>query len=982
MPDRLTPDRWQALEPILDAVLDADPATREAVIARLTSADPEARAEVERLLQSSGAAADPSILDRTAGEVFADLLCDDAEFVARIFAESQGGRYTIVRQAGAGGMATVYLARDHRHDRDVAIKILHPDLSVTLGADRFLAEIRTTARLQHPHLLPLLDSGEAGGQLFYVMPYVAGESLRRRLDQEGMLPVDDAVRIACEVAAALDHAHRHGVIHRDVKPENILLHEGQALVADWGIALAASAAGDAGLAGRSLLGTPHYMSPEQTNADRPVDARSDVYALGCVLYEMLTGTPPHTGSSREEVVARIRNGQPASLRLRRESVSPALESVVLRAISRLPADRFASAATFATALATPGLKGERRRDQARGRRALTGVVVGILGIMLAWQLFRPAPPPPVSRMLMTFPPGQGMASAESPRLAISPDGESLVYVGLGQGGVRLWLKRRNQLAGAPLAGTEGAEQPTFSPDGRRVAFYVRVGSQVTVRTVGLDGGDPITLVTSTNIAPSEVSSEGFRGNGLAWGDDDHLYMDGEGGKGVRRIPVGGGPVKHAVTSDTLPYLVWWPSPLPRSRQVLVTLAQFNATASLFQVAVMDPATGAHRVLAEGTFARYAAPGHLLYVTSAGELMAAPFDARRAELTGPAVKLLEGIDLSHTGGADLAISGEGTLVYLPGGGGQGSLPVWVDRDGREQVVDPAAPRWRALFAYGVSLSPDGTRLAYSPLTDDGIRQVWIKQLPQGPLARLTLDGPGSRPLWLDDRTLLFNSRRRDGRILDLWSQPGDGSAPPKLEASVGFQIQEFSSVRASSWTALRGVPREGGSDLYAIRLGVDSIPRPLLVTPFEERVPTVSPDGRYLAYVSNETGRQEVFVRPFPDVTSGRWQVSTNGGQAPLWSRSGTELFFVSEGHLVAAELRSRPGLTVLGSRPLFSMRDYEISVSRAFDEGPDGRFIMFRRTSRPVQELAVVEGFDTVLREATRSHRSGGSILPAVSRRP
>src|SRR6188508_2327544 len=285
-------------------------------------------------------------------------------------------RYRLEQEIGAGGMATVYLAEDIRHDRRVALKVLRPELAAVIGAERFLAEIKLTANLQHPHILPLFDSGEADSFLFYVMPFVEGESLRDRLNREKQLPVDEAIRLAGEVASALDYAHRHGVVHRDIKPENILLHDGRALVADFGIALAASKASGARMTETGMsLGTPHYMSPEQAMGEREITPRSDVYALGAVLYEMLTGDPPFTGSTAQAVVARVVTESPRPLVPQRHTIPPHVEAAVLTALEKLPADRFASAAQFAEALrnksyattavvaaaAAPGAKTQGRR---------------------------------------------------------------------------------------------------------------------------------------------------------------------------------------------------------------------------------------------------------------------------------------------------------------------------------------------------------------------------------------------------------------------------------------------------------------------------------------------------------------------------------------------------------------------------------------------------------------------------------------------
>ncbi len=355
------------------------------------------------------------------------------------------GHYRLEDEIGAGGMATVYLAEDLRHDRRVAVKVLRPELAAVIGAERFLAEIKLTANLQHPHILPLFDSGEADSFLYYVMPYVEGESLRDRLNREKQLPIEEAVRLAAEVASALDYAHRHGVIHRDIKPENILLHDGRALVADFGIALAASKAGGARMTETGMsLGTPHYMSPEQAMGEREITARSDVYALGAVLYEMLTGDPPFTGSTAQAVVARVVTESPRPLLPQRHTIPPNVEAAVLRALEKLPADRFASAAQFADALANPaatrptasataphaaappaGPRARLRDPVLWGLALVAAAALGIAGTALRRP---PAPPPmPPVRFLFTGPDSAPIVENFPWPAAISPDGGMLVY---------------------------------------------------------------------------------------------------------------------------------------------------------------------------------------------------------------------------------------------------------------------------------------------------------------------------------------------------------------------------------------------------------------------------------------------------------------------------------------------------------------------------------------------------------------------------
>jgi eukaryotic-like serine/threonine-protein kinase len=406
--------------------------------------------------------------------------------------ESLADRYRIDRELGAGGMATVFLAHDLRHDRDVAIKVLHPDLGAALGGERFLSEIRTTARLQHPHILPLLDSGSANGLLYYVMPLVTGETLRARLERERQLPIDDAVRIAREIADALGYAHDLGVIHRDIKPENILLQGGHATVADFGIALAVQQAGGHRMTQTGLsLGTPQYMSPEQAMGEKSIDARSDLYALAAVTYEMLVGEAPFTGPTVQAIVARVMTEEPRPLHTQRKAIPDYVDDAVMRALEKLPADRWSSAREFADALqgsaagsaSRAGTTSTRARGAAGARpswrsRARDPIVLGLLGIALAsvglagWE-HRTVEAEPANVVRFTIPAPQD-ASSNSLGLntvAISRDGRSLVYVGQGEGRRPvLMLRPLSDITPRALPGTEDGNSPIFSPDGRWVAF--------------------------------------------------------------------------------------------------------------------------------------------------------------------------------------------------------------------------------------------------------------------------------------------------------------------------------------------------------------------------------------------------------------------------------------------------------------------------------------------------------------------------------
>jgi serine/threonine-protein kinase len=419
-------------------------------------------------------------------------------------------RYSIERELGQGGMATVYLAQDLKHDRRVAVKVLRPELAAVIGADRFLSEIKTTANLQHPHILPLHDSGEADGFLFYVMPFVEGETVRDRLKKEKQLPVADAVRIATEVAAALDYAHRHNVIHRDIKPENILLHDGSALVADFGIALAASKAGGTRMTETGMsLGTPHYMSPEQAMGEREITARSDVYALGCVLYEMLTGDPPFTGSTAQAVVARVVTETPRPMTPQRRTIPPHVEAAVLTALEKLPADRFASAAEFAAALAQPGYHSPAQHGMperaaagapaGRLRRAVpwaAGALALLLGTALGARLLAPAAVLRPLRLAISLP-------SETPPLVLrlSPDGATLAYVSAQGDRLSIFARRLDELTPRRVEGTQDAYTVSFSPDGQSIAFLAGGGSP---RKVPLSGGAPVVIPVNGNTPISSI----------------------------------------------------------------------------------------------------------------------------------------------------------------------------------------------------------------------------------------------------------------------------------------------------------------------------------------------------------------------------------------------------------------------------------------------------------------------------------------------
>ena len=864
-------------------------------------------------------------------------------------------RYRIERELGAGGMATVYLAEDMKHRRKVAVKVLRPELAAVLGAERFVQEITTTAALQHPHILPLFDSGTADGFLYYVMPYVEGETLRAKLDRETQLGIDEAVRITTEVADALDYAHRHGVIHRDIKPENILLHDGRPVVADFGIALAVSAAAGGRMTETGLsLGTPHYMSPEQATAEKEITPRSDVYSLASVLYEMLAGQPPHVGGAAQQVIMRIITDVARPVNELRRNVPPNVVAALARALEKVPADRFASAAEFSAALADRGFTtagtgaseargGTAMRADWRRRVAVPAVIVATIATAVSiWSFTRPTPPRRVSRYEVSMP---GMNDAgEWSNSVISPDGSRLVYARASERGTRLFVRDADQLEVRELPGTENAINPFFSPDGERLGFMV---GSVAVKIMRFDGAPPITVADSAVGTP-----------GATWSPDGFIYFDALGVGPLLRVPERGSrSPEQASTLDSITgeQQHVWPQALPNGKGLLF-IVNFTGPGrqggETDQVAVLDLKTGTHRILFNGIQVRYAESGHLLYVTHEGILLAVGFDQDRLAIVGDPVALAEGIRVSRGGGGNvnLTISRTGTLWYSAGRGASvRNDVVWISRQGR---VTPVDSTWIENIS-SPALSPDASKLAVTLQRGDG-QQVWIRDLRSGGTPeKLTFDGVNAVAWWRPNgRAIDFSSIR--GSSAGIWSVPTDLSTAPTRLISADVRLRDASWSPDGTWLVYAET-----WDIYGIRPGVDSAPRTLVKSSAIEVGARVSPDGRWLAYSSNRTGVREIFVSPFPETERSLSQISTDGGGSVRWSANGGELIYRnSAGAFVAAELRTTPSITVVARRELF-----RIDGLLGWDLAPDGRIIAVRDlgTIGSVQHV-VVEGFLDELR--------------------
>jgi len=843
------------------------------------------------------------------------------------------GRYVIERELGAGGMATVYLAQDLKHDRKVALKVLRPELAAVIGGERFLAEIKTTANLQHPHILPLHDSGEAGGSVFYVMPFVEGESLRDHLNREKQLPVNEAVRLTREVASALDYAHRHGVIHRDIKPENILLHDGQALVADFGIALAVSSAGGTRMTETGMsLGTPHYMSPEQAMGERTLDARTDVYALGCVLYEMLTGEPPFTGPTAQAIVAKVMASEAEPVTTLRKMVPPHVAEAVHTALQKLPADRWENAAALSAALS--GTAGARTTAfqvpsaSAGSWRtiAVGAVVVALAAVALAsWAFVGRSAEIPVRepvRFLVQLPDSARVAGAANvlTQVAISPDGGTVVYVGAGGPEYRLYRRRLASLSVEPIEGTEGAAMPFFSPDGRWLGFD-QAGR---IRKVDLLTGSAASV---TDVQQSTLLA------GATWGANDTIYFSLEGVAGLRKVAASGGAVVPVPTEDTASAFSN-PSLLPGGRWLLAGRRR-SSTATDNEIVAVSLAEGTTRGLVEhASWAQYVGGGSLLILTMDGVLTVATIDPDDPRVIEPPVPVGESVQMTVTFAAQLAVARNGTAVFLTGGSARNTI-VQVRRDGGERTL-LATPRNYQHPRY----SPDGSRVAFEILNGSQ-GDLWIYDLSSATMTRLTFTSENLYPVWTPDgRRIAFTSRRAG--VASLWWTTTDGSGQA-VELLPGDVFRFPGSFTPDGRTLLfRQTSPETGMDLYALPLDSDRTLVPILVTPFNENSPQLSPDGRWLAYASDQSGRYEIYLRAYPD-GGAQTQVSAAGGSEPAWSPDGRVLYYRQEGRLMAARLRLEASAQVLGRDSLFSGPYYENVRWPEFDVSPDGNRFLFVR---------------------------------------
>jgi serine/threonine-protein kinase len=969
------PELFQRVNTILDAAIDLPPGERSAYVRDASGGDDRLRVAVEGLLRAhdqagdflAGTADSDGMLARALASEDSNIAPDavgaasDTALQDRL-QRALGDRYRVEDLVARGGMATVYRAFDPRHGRSVAVKALDARLAALIDADggseRFLSEIRVTAGLQHPHILPLFDSGAVEGLLYYVMPFVDGETVRQRLRRESPLPVDEAVRIAATVASALAHAHARGVVHRDLKPENILLQDGQPIVADFGIALAArQAAGPRATQTGLALGTPRYMAPEQAYGDRPIDERSDIYALGAVTYEMLTGEPPHLATTAQALLAKRQTERPTPIRVLRPAVPEHVDRAVQRALEIIPADRFGHVAEFATALASPGQASgqwDRPNDVVKAgssRRWLVAVgLVGVLGVgaLATWAAGRGQTTPAAATRFLIAPDPDAAVSRPP---TITPDGSRFVYPGAGAKGRRLYVRRVNELTARAVPGTDGALSAFVSPDGKWVAFLT---DQDRFKKVSLDGG-PVTELGA-----------GFRYGAGWWAHGDRIVLA-QGLRSLTWVSADGGVVHPLSQFDAAARETRHSQPivLDDGRTVIFTVERDRSgpIASDGELAVTTLDTAAttiarHTLL--GVKARMAVAvidDWLLYAAPNGRaLMAVRFDARARRVSGQSITVLED---SVAPFRSISLSRNGTLLYTRGG--PATMPLRVDSLGSAM---PLFPGVRGAFM-NPRFSPDGRRLAIQGESPQGT-DVWIYDVASGTPTQFTSVGSAIGPTWTPDgRRIVYLSA--EGGQMGFWSQPADASTPARR--IVGGDGMFAVQVAPDNRTIVFQQQSAGAWGIWAASLDGDARVHPVVVDRFDAYMPAISPDGKWLAYAANSSGRYEIYVRPFPG-PGAAVQISADGGVEPAWTRDGTTVLFRGDRRMYAATLSAGPNRAVTRRVALFNdgFDDDMPMPHRNFDIAPDGHHYVMIGSARdePVQTIVVLDWLGE-FRQAIRS---------------
>jgi len=852
------------------------------------------------------------------------------------------GHYRIEEQLGAGGMGVVYRATDTKLGRQVAIKVLPESFAKDPERlARFEREARMLAALNHPNIAAIHGLEESGGTHYLVLELVPGKTL------EGPLPVEEAVRVCAQIAEAFEAAHEKEIVHRDLKPANVkITPEGKVKVLDFGLAKPYRAGADGegstvsveGTREGTILGTAAYMSPEQARGSA-VDKRTDIWAFGCVLYEILTGRRAFPGNTISDCLAAVLAKEPDWETLP-ETTPLHVRALLRRCLQKDLQKRLRDIGDARLELEEPseaapaevrGVSGRRLALYAASCVLLGGLVAGIV----VWSLRPQGPPPAVARFTISLPANE-IVNPPSPSVAISPDGTLVAFVGNGGGRLQIYLRPIGELEAKPIPGTSGGGSPFFSPDGQWLCF--RHAASRTLKKVALSGGAPVT------ICPWEAY------NGAAsWERDDTILFTPQYPGAILRVPAAGGTPQPVTELDLKKEdkLHYSPQLLPGGKAVLFSSTRSGIdTYDDARIEVHSLASGERRVLVEGgSYAHYSPTGHLIYAR-AGTLLAAPFDAARLAVTGPPLPVLEGLSMGlNTPTAHFRLSANGTLAYAPGPavGGERTV-VWVDQQGNAERL-PLPPR---LYLHP-RISHDGRQIAIE--IDGPVHELYKYEIARGILTKMTFAGSSHWPLWTPDGKRLTYRVWAPGGFT-MWWMAADRSGAAERLTTVGIMQSPSDWTPDGNVVAFTQTSPETGPDVNVLAIDDrERKPIPFAQTKFAEGSPKFSPDGRWIAYTSNESGRNEIYVQSYPG-PGPKIQLSTEGGIDAAWKRNGGELFYRNGEKMMAVSVTTHPTFAASTPRMLWEGR-YALGTSSAcgppgptssnYDVTPDGqRFLMIK----------------------------------------
>jgi serine/threonine protein kinase len=882
------------------------------------------------------------------------------------------GPYEVVAAIGAGGMGQVYRARDTRLDRSVAVKLLPPDMSGdAVSRVRFEREARVVAALDHPHICGIFDIGEAGGTHFIVMPLLDGQTLAARLEKGG-LPLDQLLRIASEIADALDAAHRNGVVHRDLKPANVILTRTGAKLLDFGLAKLKSPVGPISMSAPSrvateapgtaqglILGTVQYMSPEQVEG-KDADARSDIWALGAVIYEMATGSRPFHGDSAASVIGSILKDEPKPLAQRQPSTPPLLDRIVSRCLMKDRNERWQSAADLRQALAWVTLDSGSQREAVApppggARRyfplaAAAAVLIGALAMLPGWWAHRREGPPALVQLTIPPPPNtifsSPPASVVTPQIATSPDGQQVAFVAhVPRGRPGLWVRRLDAADAQMLRGTEDATYPFWSPDSRSIGFFARGKLNI----IDVAGGPARTL------SDSPLDSRGG-----TWAQDGTIVFSPMGFAGLFRIPATGGSAVEATKFDPSreENSHRFPSFLPDGRHFLFVTR--GAQQRNWGVSLASPDSPIGRPLIENTewAAQYVAPGYLLFLRGP-TLMAQPFDPDRLATAGEAVAIAHDVGMTTTGYATFSASQTGVIAYARPIGIQGQLR-WFDRSGT-----PGGSVGTVGEYLDFEISPDDRLVAASRVDPQvSTADVWLFDLARNVPTRFTVDAKNdASAAWSPDgATVVFRSNRRG--TTDLYQKRASGTEAEKPMVEAGANLISSDWSADGKWIVFTRTASTTGFDIYVWPTSGTGKPQLAVHTTGNAMHGRLSPNGRWMAYASDESGELQVYVEPFPG-TGEKRQVSPDGGSEPRWRRDGNELFYLAtDERLMSIAI---PGGNALNAGTPQRLFDARVPLTgnpyrATYDVTADGkRFLVNTRIDRAPEPINVVINWPALL---------------------